>query len=348
MTDYTPVSSLAEQVEWEADPRFRAMRDRTISHQRSDLVLRRRRVVSAGQLGAGTRCGAINPGALGDDSEIQLIVRGEPSEGTWLGRWDQSLARALWCTLDSNLAVTRSFELRHRSLPARHRVEDWRLFRWRDQLFTNHSVYTDGGAGLQCRPGISLIDLDRQELEYYGQLEPPFGASNEEKNWSVFAHGDTLFCVYSVFPWIVLEVDIHRGTTSVAVDLIPFRCEWIHKDAPFVANSTNPVLWDPDHYVMFIHDYLRPPSPAQRNRIYMQYAMLVDRETLLPRSVIPTPLVIGGAERGRHSGVHYTMSLVNRVDALCAFYGEADSHSGVILFDKEVMAELFDSYRLST
>ncbi len=69
--------------------------------------------------------------------------------------------------------------------------------------------------------------------------------------------------------------------------------------------------------------------------------MLIDRQTLLPVSVISKPLATGGSETGRHTGVHYTMSLVAGDDVLYAFYGEGDMHSGVVVFDKATLGDAF-------
>jgi hypothetical protein len=97
---------------------------------------------------------------------------------------------------------------------------------------------------------------------------------------------------------------------------------------------------------MFIHGHIDPLPPEQRNRLYMQYAVLISTTSLLPTSIVPTPVLIGGRERGRHPGVHYTSSLVNCENALYAFYGEGDTHSSVVEFDKRVLADLFSSHEL--
>src|SRR5262249_21299395 len=130
------------------------------------------------------------------------------------------------------------------------------------------------------------------------------------------------------------------------IEVKELKYQWHSKGNSFIANSTNPVHWDDEYFIMFIHNFLDPPGYAQRNRVYMQYAILISKNTLLPTSVIPYPLLIGGAERGRHPGVHYTMSLVNGDDKLFAFYGEADKHVGVVVFNRDIMNTLFKMYQL--
>ncbi len=39
------------------------------------------------------------------------------------------------------------------------------------------------------------------------------------------------------------------------------------------------------------------------------------------------------------------MSLVNKDGKLYAFYGEGDSHSGVVVFDNKILADMFLKHR---
>src|SRR5262249_13813318 len=172
------------------------------------------------------------------------------------------------------------------------------------------SLYLMKNSTLRCLPSISEIDIARQELNLQSILQPPFKPSIEEKNWGIFVHNNVLLCIYSFRPYVILAIDLRRGIAEKFMEVKMLDYKWYRSQ--FISNSTNPVSWDEDHYIMFIHDYLEPPRHAQRNRIYMQYAALISKTTLLPTSVIPKPLLIGGTGKGRHPGVHYTMSLVNR------------------------------------
>ena len=310
------------------------------------LVRGQRCIIEAGQFGSETACGLINPGVLQREGSFQVLCRGELDDSTWLGDWSKNLATPVWCVLDEDFTVRGHCFLRYPALPGRFRPEDWRLFEFDGVVLTNHSVYLEHGSRLHCRPGISTIDLDRRELALRHLLVPPFEPSPEEKNWALFAHEGVLLCVYSFNPYTVLELDFATGISEVVVRARPTQYEWLGAGGRFIGNSTNPIRWDDDHYIMFVHDYLAPDWPEQRNRLYMQYAVLISTTSLLPTSIVPTPLLIGGRERGRYAGVHYTTSLVNRDNALYAFYGEGDSHSGVVELDKEILADLLVSHRL--
>jgi hypothetical protein len=205
----------------------------------------------------------------------------------------------------------------------------------------------DSGA-LRCRPCISEIDLQSGRLILKARLAPPFAALQEEKNWSIFSNGDALLCIYSIQPYIVLRIDLDQeGCTEIFVRDDNLYFPWYDKGGQFISNSTNVIEWDTSTYITFIHDYLQPSAIDVRNRVYLQYGMLIDKDTFRPTSIIPEPLLIGGSEDGRHSGVHYTTALVNRADGLYAFYGEGDSHTGVVIIEKDKLNNQFKKNRLA-
>lgn len=340
--------SLLQQSNYEAedDIAYHKMRQLALCNQSNGLIQDKKRIIKAGQLGTHSACSVINPGTLYRDNEFLLLCRGEPDENVWLGDFLAYQPTPLWCTLDSDLNVKNSFPLSYQEFPSNSRPEDWRLFEYQGKLYTNHSIYMMLDRDewiIRSRVGISEIDLPNQELKLRCILEPPFEPSHEEKNWSFFVHDSSLMCIYSFKPYILLELDLERGTTQKVLEAEP-DYQWYEK-GKFVGNSTNLTSWDNEHYITFIHDFL-DPRYDQRNRAYMQYATLISKSTLLPASIIPRPLVIGGNELGRHPGVHYTSSLVNREDGLYSFYGEGDSHVGTVVFNKNELTELFNKYHL--
>ncbi len=334
-------SSLA----WSNNTEYQKLRGLAISMHDTGVIRSKRRLFKAGQLGEETSCSIINPGALHHNKQFHLLCRGEANDSTWVGDWSQSQATPVWCILDDDFTTRDYFFLRYRDLPQGYRPEDWRLFNLDGQFYSNHSIYMENGDGLICRPGISLVDLKKRELQLCMELDPPFKASREEKNWSMFVHDGKLLCIYSFDPYIVLHIDLSTCTIETVVNDGGGVFGWINKSGRFIGISTNLISWDEQHYIVFVHDYLDLDELDQRNRVYMQYGVLVDKLTLNPNSVIPTPLLMGGLENGRHPGVHYTMSLVNKDGELYAFYGEGDTHSGVVAFDNKILADLFLKHR---
>ncbi len=322
------------------------MKSLTLETQSNQLVRERKRIIEAGELNDHSQDGIFNPGVLSINQELKLLCRGEENGNTWVGDILSSQATPIWCTLDENLKVKNHFNLTYKNLPEHYRPEDWRLFEYQGKIYANHSVYLENHGRLKCFPGISEINLEAKEITLRCLLEPPFNPSPEEKNWVVFVHQDHLLCIYSFQPYIILKINLDQGTTEkFLVVESNLNCPWHDKPNQFIASSTNPVVWDEDHYILFIHDYLEPLHEP-RNRAYMQYAALISRKTLLPTSVIPEPLVMGGTEQGRHSGVHYTTSLINREDGLYAFYGEGDTHTSLVIFDKNELTKLFEEHQI--
>ncbi|MEA5532393.1 hypothetical protein [Crocosphaera sp. XPORK-15E] len=331
----------------ENDGIYKQMRYLSLCHPDDGLIQTKKQIIGAGQLGTHSTYSIINPGALYQDQKFQLLCRGEPDETVWFGDFLVHQASPLWCILDDNLNIKESFLLHYPELPPNSRPEDWRLFEYQGKLYTNHSIYMmlDREQWIvRSRPGISEIDLQNRTLTLRWILEPPFEASSEEKNWSFFVHEDSLMCVYSFKPYVILEIDLERGRTYKILEAEP-NYQWYDK-GKFVGNSTNLVSWNEDHYIMFVHDFLEPKH-EQRNRAYMQYGTLISKRTLLPTSIIPRPLIIGGDEPGRHPGVHYTSALVNREDGLYGFYGQGDTHTGIVVFNKDYLNGLFDQYQLN-
>ncbi|NER36906.1 MAG: hypothetical protein F6J93_23540 [Oscillatoria sp. SIO1A7] len=327
---------------------YEQMKKLALCYSDGDLIRIKKTIVTAGQFGSDSACSAINPGVLYRDNKFHLLCRGEPNETVWQGDFLAYQAKPLWFTLNNDLTHKESFYLDYSELPSKSRPEDWRLFEYQGKLYSNHSVYMllDRQEWIvRSRLGISEIDLENQALNLRWMLEPPFEAFDEEKNWSFFMHEGLLMCLYSFEPYIILEIDLERGTTQKVLEAA-LNYQWYDK-GKFIGNSTNLVSWDRDHYILFIHDFLDPRYEL-RNRTYMQYGTLISKKTLLPTSIIPRPLEIGGDEPGRHPGVHYTSALVNREDGLYAFYGQGDSHTGVVVFNKDSLNELFDRYQLES
>ena len=348
------ISSGADQGEDEATyhaedkETYAKMKELTLSRKLDGLIDKKKRLISAGQLGSATDCSIINPGVLHRKGEFQFLCRAEANEKVWLGEFLEHQATPMWCVFDDDLKFKHSFPLHYQEFLPESRPEDWRLFEYQGKLYTNHSIYImkDWDKWIvESRPGISEIDLETHELRLCCVLNPPFTPSSEEKNWSFFVHDGSLLCIYSFRPYIILEIDLQYGNTKKIIEAPDLNFQW-HEKGKFIGNSTNLVSWDDEHYILFIHDFLDPEF-GQRNRAYMQYAALISKTTLLPISVIPKPLVIGGIEEeGRHPGVHYTSSLVNCHDGLYAFYGEGDTHISTVVFNKDELARLFKLYRI--
>ncbi|MEA5532395.1 hypothetical protein [Crocosphaera sp. XPORK-15E] len=342
-----PISPLSvSNAQVDDDALYEQMKQLALCYTYPGLIRAKKTLITAGQLGTNSACSIINPGALYKDNEFHLLCRGESNDAVWYGDFLAHQGTPFWCILNQDLTIKESFALTYPTLPPNSRPEDWRLFEYQGKLYSNHSVYQllDSQKWIiRSRPGISQIDLQNKTINLRCLLEPPFEAFNEEKNWSFFVHEGSLMCLYSFQPYIILEIDLERGTTKKVLES-ELNYQWYDK-GKFIGNSSNMVSWDQDHYILFIHDFL-DPKQEPRNRTYLQYGTLISKKTLLPTSIIPRPLQMGGDEKGRHPGVHYTSATVNQEDGLYAFYGQGDSHIGMMIFNKDSLNGLFNEYQL--
>ncbi|MDJ0511176.1 MAG: hypothetical protein QNJ64_18255 [Crocosphaera sp.] len=338
---FSSVSNIVDE-----DAHYQRMKQLALCYTHPNLIRAKKPIIKAGQLGLESACSIINPGVLYKNNQFHLLCRGEPQETVWYGDFLAHQSTPFWCTLNPDLTIKKSFPLRYLELPANSRPEDWRLFEYKGKLYSNHSVYQlldHQPYRIRSRPGISEINLDNKTINLCCLLEPPFKAFAEEKNWSFFVHEDSLMCLYSFDPYILLKVDLESGKTEKILE-VNLDYEW-YEQGKFIGNSSNIVSWDKDHYILFIHDFL-DPKYEPRNRTYLQYGVLISKKTLLPTHVIPKPLQMGGEEKGRHPGVHYTTALINKEDGLYTFYGQADSHIGVMIFNKNTLNQLFAQHKI--
>ena len=304
------------------------------------LIKKRERLIEAGQLGRLSQGGVFNPGGLEIDGRLHLLCRAESSDATWNGAFRETRAAPFWCELGDDLSV-QDFTLLSHHVEHEQRPEDWRLFLHDGRVYSNHSVYSWNDEQMRCHVAVSEVDLERRHMERGQTFTTPLPPRTQEKNWAMFSHEGRLLCIYSIDPYIVLEVDLASGSTEIAVSDGPFGVAVSYRSGFGLFNSTNPIVWDDDHYLTFFHTYMTSSVPRDRNRLYLQYAMLFDRETLLPAAVTPEPVVTGGGEEGIHPGVHYTMSLAKHGEDLCAFYGEGDMHAGLLVMDRQKLNQAF-------
>lgn len=328
----------AEADFWKDHREFRHIRARSFEHRYRDLVTRRERILCAGDLGPESACSLINPGVIRSGDGYRLLLRGEPDDSTWLGQWKTTRAEPIWCELDASLALRDQFRLTLVDHPADWRAEDWRLFEFQGEVLSNHSVYMLDGDELVCRPAVSRVDTRERTLTLLQVFEPPFECRKEEKNWAFFEHRKELYCIYSFAPFVLFKVSLDAPVPEIAR-----QSRGIPINGSFVGSSSNPVVLDTDRLIMFVHDYVDPDYPYQRNRLYRQYAATLRRSTLLPDRALTDPIVVGGDEQGRHPGVHYTSALVCEERQVRAFYGEGDTNTGVVTINRQMLEEVLDS-----
>ncbi|WP_396627126.1 hypothetical protein, partial [Luteitalea sp.] len=291
----------------------------------ADLV----RLVGRGYLGFDA--GLLNPGALVHDGQLILVVRGE--RYTWTKarvRPDLLLGgcQPVLLTLDGHLGITGATPCATPALGAgasHSRAEDFRLFAFRGQLFSNHALVSirEGSArqttplhteSLRSSVMVSQLDVAQPALSPIGQPTLDRPTTDNEKNWAFFEHRRELHLIYSFDPYHVLkatnwpslsfETVISAQVGSPFADRLPIR------------NSINPVDYSDAAYLHVIHR-------VYPEKQYVFWAVLLCRQTLRPLAISARPLV--RAWQSSPSAIIYVSSLVATAEEVLVFAGLDDS-----------------------
>jgi hypothetical protein len=207
-------------------------------------------------------------------------------------------------------------------------MEDFRLFRYRDRIFANHSILTLPEkaiatrrpvrlANLRTRVGISELDTRRGTLTFLGSptIDRPLAAM--EKNWAMLAHSDRLFLIYSFHPYrVYCTHDEPNGAFAPFLETelpLPFATSRAFR------NSINPIDYDAGHFLHVVHQ-------VHRGRDYVFWAVLIDKETLLPTHISLRPLA--RASQSTSCSLLYLCSAIAEPAQVVFFAGLNDSSTG--------------------
>ena len=211
--------------------------------------------------------------------------------------------------LNENFEVINSFELRVEG--DYNRIEDFRIFTFRDKLYSNHITAFNVN---QIYPVLSEIDLNSKSMKILGQIEIDFKTNRVEKNWVFFEKNDELFLIYSLSPWIIFKIDVDnlKGTL---IKNYPTKFNW--NVSGFISSSTNPVNIKPNLNIMGFHS-------RDKNCIYHQGFVLFDDKLDFINSSTE-PYISGGDYDTIHPNVIYTSSMTIEGENLILFAGDGDT-----------------------
>lgn len=277
------------------------------------IAATRRRLISRGEI-PGSNGGIYNPGAILEGDAIRLLCRRE------IDYRFTPFAFPELITLDA-----RTLEMRDTSTlikldyPADARIEDFRSILF-DGLHL--AAHTTVHAGV-IRPGLSRIA--GPVIRPYDDFALPTELQPIEKNWVLFAHRGDLHCVYKLDPLTIFRFGRERTWIPVCDE----DNGWAAELPGTLSNSANLIPFD-DGYLGFWHTI--------DDGRYVQGAYLLDAEL---RIRYRTGVLLDGREvcEGFKPGVLYVSGLVAVDDRVLAFYGEADAHTGVAVFDREQLRQ---------
>lgn len=288
----------------------------------------------AGRGICGFAAGVYNPGAIEDEEGVVLVARGEKMawglQKSSQASFESSCAPVV-ITLDGEINVNRMFAAHFVSGGGQDamvlRREDFRLFRHRGVVYSNHTQIhaQEGGLRVPLQPehfrvsvGIAAVDLVEGVMKPLGTPHLGIPLARMEKNWAVFSDGNHVHCLYSFnpyrlftalrFPELDFTVAIERPLQlPVLDDALPFR------------NSINPIPYNSECFLHIVHKVY----PAKR---YVFWAVLLERKTLLPVFFSARPLVRAGV--GSDSTIVYVSAALCRNEEVILFAGIDDCNVG--------------------
>lgn len=218
-------------------------------------------------------------------------------------------------------------------------IEDMRLFKFRDTIFINHSLVEFGkddtwfGQG-SVSASLSVLNYKEKSITFHQVPQLDFAKQKIEKNWAYLEHNERLYLFYSLNPYRVLVEDGGCFKTVIHRDLGQ-RLKDVGGFGTMVSQSTNPVHFDKDHYLMVVHQI----ENRQFGRCYHHWALLIAKDTLMPVKITATPIFSGLGARGRMPGIRYISSVLIVNDEVLFFGGEGDVFVTVI---KRSVSEIID------
>jgi len=287
----------------------------------------------AGRGSFGFAAGVFNPGAIVHNGTCFLLARGDRTPWTLqkknAGEFFSSTQPWLM-TLTPGHQIDEASAVTTVRMPdlAQHRIEDFRLFRFRGDIFSNHAVIFNPGAllgpqsplpleRLHTRVGLSRLDPKAGQLTWAGWPEIDRPRQATEKNWVMFGEGERLLLLYSFSPYILLTATAEWNFQTLIEESVEFP---FGGDGLSIRNSINPVEYDEQHWLHIVHK-------VYPQKQYAFWAVLISRSSLRPVRVTRRPLV-----RGWHSfpaSIIYTCSAVVDSTHVHLFSGLDDSSSAV-------------------
>lgn len=206
-------------------------------------------------------------------------------------------------------------------------IEDLRLFYWKGKKMINHSYIFKEQVGefltqSSVASAISVLEDQNNKLCFYAIPKLDFPVQNIEKNWVYKESGSDLFLFYSINPFKVLQLEDEKTLEFRTV--INKSLEWkLNNDGTsgnLISFSTNPIDFDEKYWVLIIHQF----TVKSFGRCYDHWAVLINKETLLPEKITAKPIFTGMGARGRTPGIRYISSILKVENDILFFAGEGD------------------------
>lgn len=306
--------------------------------------------VFAGSGTLGFKGGVFNPGSLSHDNGIIALAKAQ--ERHWLESVRQENINSdfmkgepLLFHFDRDIRLLKTEKIEGRvGFPETQNVEieDLRMFKFNDTVFVNHSMchVLPRGDYDKCEQVLSTLNTQENSICYLGQPKLDISIRPIEKNWAYFEHSGELYLLYSFSPYILLKavnwpkLDFK---TVVKADGISDWCMGRAFRNTGISLSANPIPYDDKYFLTVVHRYFW----VDGERVYFHWAVLIDRQTLLPAKISSRPVYKGGRCKGMMPGIIYTSSVILRDGHLVFFNGEGDSYCSYARIGKKALDRTF-------
>ncbi len=293
--------------------------------------------------------GVFNPSCVTDGDDVLTIVRAEHSEATWYGRFISEKATPCLARFKVNgnsFSISEYLKPINSGMPSPCRAEDWRLFRYKTEIWTNFTTYffyNEGWPMKDVKSRTCLGKLEGGNIRFIREMEIPYPMTDEEKNWNFFEHDGQMKFIYSIEPFRIFTCDTNG--TIINEKTHPLTIE--RRTPKFLANSTNPILVNMpgfgEAYLMMYHYFIDPLAGVggTRNRTYYQFILLFDKYDLHPIAYTYRPVLAGGMglTGGRHDNVLYASGCFQKGDDLYVLAGEGDTHSRIYRLSLPIVSD---------
>ncbi len=280
----------------------------------------------------------LNPGAIRRDGRTILLARGERvpwatqkvDEAAFL---DSARPLLVGLTPDGT-GIERGTELSltggGESGPPQTRIEDFRLFSFRNEIYSNFAMTSVLGrppqqgrrveaSALTTRVGLARLEPDGDGLQFIGEPRLDRPTTRVEKNWAMFEAQGKVHLIYSFQPYRLLRADRWPTPEFTSVREQELRLPPDTLPTASLRNSVNPADYDDDHLLHVVHAVF----PTKR---YVFWAVLIDKSTLLPVRVSARPLV--GGWHSAPASIVYVTAVVAGPDEIEIYGGLNDSSVG--------------------
>ncbi len=295
--------------------------------------------------------GVFNPGALVHQGKIWLLARGEKYS---LRDREHSYTKFTKGVdpvfLQTDLGLGNSSPPASLSHPGplgrKVRFEDYRLFTYRGEVYTNHSVARisllnqlrpghhvyQGRFPLSCSIAISQFQ-DGNRLKFLGEIQLDTAIRKIEKNWGVFEANTELYVLYSISPYRLFRLADWKRLYFKSLFDFPLALP-LDPSLNFISLSTNPVTYDDRHLLVVIHQ-------KSKTNVYRHWGMKISRSTLKPVQITEKPLFVGGDCQGLFPNVVFPMACLALDDRIVFTMGEADSSCVHAAIDRDRLEQYF-------